>query len=368
MTFKANESSEPATYSEAMRPILVGIDSLYLSSFIDGVGIEWQHLACERERLRSSPSLDYVEIEFGGETFALRRSARRPYSYRLSNGAFILLLSERMQPRCYAQFTSELLWSPGGLLAALDRYNKIWKTLGSRASRPDMVSRVDAAFDFHIGKPDFDYQDFVSRAAKDTAWRKHRKYQTFCFGTSAVVWRVYDKCAEIEEESKKYWFYDRWQTRTGVWRFECQLRRPCLEEAGIVTLEDLRAHLPALVRRLATEHTSLRVPTSDSNRSRWPRHPTWEAMIASADGLVTPPRNASPPRRNGAQYRLQRQLRSMYGNLEGLAATVSRNRPDEPLTLDQLMAWLPRALKRHHSPQLWKADVRTKIRKRELGL
>src|SRR5689334_9907704 len=106
----------------SFNPVAVGIDSLYLSRFLDGLGIDWEYLRFEKEKLRVSPGVEYTVLDFGGEKFALHRGGRAPYTFTLSNKAFELRLGERIEPRCHAQFRSELLWLHG-LEAALRRYN-----------------------------------------------------------------------------------------------------------------------------------------------------------------------------------------------------------------------------------------------------
>lgn len=290
--------------SVGLTPCAVGIDSLYLSSFLDGLGIDWERLRYGQERLRATVGDEYAEVDLGGERFALKRGGRKPYSFVLTNRDFELQLGENIQPRCHAKFSSELLWREG-LEGAVRRYNTIWQRVGEHTTRPEVVARVDAAFDFAIGEPDFEIEHFVSQAAKDATWREGGALQSVQLGTSEVVVRVYDKVAEIEQQSGKHWLFDLWGIKEGVWRCEFQIRGERLKEAGIATVEQLRAYLPSLVRHLA---------------------------------------------------------------LKGIAATLSRNSPDKPVALEQLLRWLPRMLRRHHSPELWKADVIAKIRKRELGL
>lgn len=350
-----------------LEPIAVGIDSLYLSAFVDGLGIDWERLRFEKERLACAPGEDHAAIEFGGERFALRRFGRKPYSFVLKNRAFELQLGERVQPRCYAQFGSELLWQER-LEGAVKRFREILARVGTYETRPEVVSRVDAAFDFVVPNPDFDSGHFVSRAEKDARWRENGAPQSFQFGKGEIVARVYDKVAEIQQQSGKHWLFDIWGTNESVWRCEFQIRGPRLKEAGIATVEQLRAYLPALVRSLAQDHTSLRIPSRDSNRSRWPVHPMWKGLIAAAARLVEPPERVQPRLHDGIEYPLDRQLASLEGDLKGVAALLSRNCPERPLTLAQLLKWLPRQMQRRHCPELWRADVLAKIRKRELGL
>jgi hypothetical protein len=350
-----------------LTPLAVGIDSLYVSCFCDGLGFDWEALAFEKEKLRTSPATSYTEIEFGGERFALHRGGCKPYSYMLSNKAFTLRLGERVEPKCYVQLRSEVLWT-SGLETALSRLDGIWRQIGTTQKRPPTVSRVDTAFDFAIGKPDFDIDCFTSRATKDATWRENRSTQTLHFGTSDVVCRVYDKVAEIEQVSGKTWMFDIWGTREGVWRAEFQIRDGRLRKAGIATLDQLRAHLPGLVKELAERHTTLRRPSGDSNRSRWPLHPMWEGLVGAVDQLISPPERTPPPLICGSEFQLALQMRSILGDLKGIAATLSAGRGGGPPTLGELIVRLPRLLAPYHQPDLWRADVAEKIRKRELGL
>lgn len=350
-----------------LEPLAVGIDSLYLSAFIDDLGVDWERLRFEKERLACAPGEGHAAIDFGGEQFALRRFGRKPYSFVLKSRAFELSLGERVQPRCHVQFGSELLWSEK-LERAVNRFRTILGRVGTRETRPEVIARVDAAFDFAVPNPEFDSGHFVSRAEKDARWRENQRPQSFQHGKGDVVARVYDKVAEIEQQSGKHWLFDIWGAKENVWRCEFQIRGPRLTEAGIATVDQLRAYLPGLVSSLAMDHTLLRIPSRDSNRSRWPLHPMWKGLIASANRLVERPERVPPPLREGIEYPLDRQLASLEGDLKGVAALLSRNCRERPLTLVQLLKWLPRQMQRRHCPELWRADVIAKIRKRELGL
>lgn len=241
-------------------------------------------------------------------------------------------------------------------------------TVGARETRPEVIARVDAAFDFVVGAPDFVLDDFVSVAEKDAQYRQNRDLQSERFGEGDAVCRVYDRIAEIEQQSEKFWLFDLWGVSEGVWRCEFQIRGQRLKSVGISTIEQLRAHLPKLVATLARTHTSLRIPNGDSNRSRWPLHPMWRELIASTGQLIRPPEHVPPPLLTGIQYPLDRRLVSLLGDLKGLAALLSRNCAERPVTLEQLLKWLAPMLRRRQSPELWRADVVAKIRKRELGI
>ena len=89
---------------------------------------------------------------------------------------------------------------------------------------------------------------------------------------------MYDKVAEVEQQSDKVWFFILWGQDRDVWRIEWQVRKAVLREFGIVTVEDLRKCQGDLLRYLCAEHTTLRVPTGDEDRSRWALHRLWQCQ------------------------------------------------------------------------------------------
>lgn len=257
-------------------PLAVGIDTLLVSYYLDGLGLDWEMLAFEKERLHHDKRATHAELKFGGETLALHRGAGRPYSYMLTNDAFTIRIGRHNHPTCTVRFASETLWRYGvGSLNS--RFAEWYRKLGARMTRPEVVGRADVAFDFHVPEIDFGYSNFLSVADKDAQWRQARKTQSFQFGKSQIVFRFYDKVAEIEKESHKYFLYDFWGRNSDVWRAEWQVRGDKLKDSGIATIAQLGSHMPALINDLANRHTTLRVKTDDSNRSRWPLHPIWRA-------------------------------------------------------------------------------------------
>ncbi len=91
-----------------------------------------------------------------------------------------------------------------------------------------------------------------------------------------IFLRVYDKIAEIKQQSDKVWFFLLWEEDENVWRIEWQIRKAVLKKFGIVTFNDLKNRQGDLLYYLAVEHDTLRIPNNDSNKSRWPLHPLWD--------------------------------------------------------------------------------------------
>ncbi len=112
---------------------------------------------------------------------------------------------------------------------------------------------------------------------------------------------IYDKTREIKR-SDKQWFADLWKANgwdgdSQVWRVECRFKRDALHELkqegvfhGIEDVCDLSERLPVLwayavgqvggspADGLPDGWLRYVVPVEDDNRSRWPTHPTWQAI------------------------------------------------------------------------------------------
>ncbi len=364
MSSLESETIPPA----APKLLLRGLDSLYVSLYLDTAssGFDWDALHFAKERLRTRRE-EVGELELGSERLALLPYGKKPYAYILANRDFEIRLATRMQPSCHVQFSSEGLWRHG-LDALWERVRRWHAAMGFVPIRPEIVARADWAFDYQLAAPDFALNWFVSRSAKDAQHRENGQMQTFTFGRGDTVIRVYDKAAEIEQQSGKAWFHQLWGVSEGVWRIEFQVRGERLREAGIRTLDDLRTCQGDLLRELSHGHTTLRQPlATDTNRSRWPLHPLWSQLqsdIATLPqtGLV---RAIDDPA--VLRWRLRRQIESVYGHFKGIGATLSLlDQREDPMDLEALLAELPQLLADEPTP-LWRADVARRMADYRLG-
>lgn len=348
--------------------LLHGIDSLYVSYFFDmRTGrLDWDALWLAQFEAKEARRNRFKEITVGNQTFLLMPYGRKPYSFVLTNENFTFHLAENNMPSCYVQFSSYGLWKNGivAQLAALDEWAAFF---GLASFRAPVVSRADWAFDFHFPAPDFELDHFLSKARKDNQYRGNRKYQTYTFGKGDLVTRFYDKSTEVEEESDKVWFHELWGRKDGMWRAEFQVSCPYFPVHGIRTTDDLMDFQYDLLREVAA-HTSLRRPNGDPNRSRWPRHPLWNSLLAviargHQHGLV---RSFDPAKPQA--WLLYQQLKSLTGYLKGAAAreALVQGRA-EPLSLDDLLAKLPLLIAEHHDPDAWATDVRAKLTRLRQG-
>ena len=162
------------------------------------------------------------------------------------------------------------------------------------------ISRLDLYCDLQGWSPTVeDFDRFHCRAVRrrtysvpiyEQAHLRGRRPSGFVFGGGDLMARCYDKTLELRvrgsEWPKAIW--KDWDHERPVWRVEFQLRRRALVSLGCSTPSAALAARQELWR-YATQWLSLRVPTSDSNRARWPEAPEW-AMIREAEiGSPTSP-------------------------------------------------------------------------------
>lgn len=77
-----------------------------------------------------------------------------------------------------------------------------------------------------------------------------------------------------------------------------------------------------MLRALVNDHTTLRIKTDDSNRSRWPLHPLWQDLqsrVVQMEGLGVVRELDMPAL---LDERMMRITISLYGYLHGLDGRV----------------------------------------------
>ena len=106
--------------------------------------------------------------------------------------------------------------------------------------------------------------------------------ETYQFGKGDMVVRVYRKSVEIVVKGNEWWVFV-WRICPGycegepVHRVEVQLRGKVLRELGFFAVERIVDNLPDLFA-YGLDWCSLRTPTDDSNKSRWPEDPRWTVL------------------------------------------------------------------------------------------
>ncbi len=352
--------------------LLHGVDTLQCSYYLRPRGhgqIDFVHLTTERERLRLARRQDRVPkpIKLGNLEFMLAPSgSANGYPLVLRNADFQIEMGEFVNPPFFVTFRSEALWRESAF-GVHQKFLEWAASLDYFPHQDETIARVDFSFDFDLPRVDFDENAFVSLSSKDSQYRENGRVQTFTFGKSNVVLRVYDKVAEISQQSDKVWFYELWGQSENVWRVEWQVRKSILRRFGITTFADLQDQSGDILRYLATEHDSLRLPNGDSNRSRWPLHPLWESLqacIRNIDGLgVYRVVDA------GAALR-ERKMRiaiSVYGYLKRLAAIERIQGKSDSISIEKAFRDLELKVRQVHDPLCWMIDVDRRVKEIELG-
>ena len=354
----------------ACRSCLSGHDTIecayYLAPGYDGT-IDYERLAAEKEALRSAKVRRPKAIQLGNEEFLLMPNGTKSgYPFLIENDSFSIQFGEFNKPNFFVTFRSFALWQHGATKLH-QRFIDWSASVGMKPYQAERLSRADFTFDYQIEAIDFDEDNFVSQATKDNQHRKNRMVQTFRFGEGDLVLRIYNKIDEIQEKSAKTWFFDLWGCDENVWRIEWQVRKEWLRRFGIRTFADLEERQGDLLRVLVNDHTTLRIKTEDSNRSRWPTHPRWKDLqerISQMDGLGIV-REIDP-----AALLAERETRlaiSVYGYLKRIAAIHGIKRKTPEIGFNESFALLGKKLDRIHDDLTWENDVRRRYDEMRLG-
>jgi hypothetical protein len=233
--------------------------------------------------------------------------------------------------------------------------------------KAEALSRVDFAFDYLLPVVDFTEDNVVSLSTKDAQYRENGALQTLTFGRGDIVLRIYDKVAEIAQQSDKVWLFQLWGESENVWRVEWQVRKDVLRRFALRTFDDLFEGQGDLLRYLASEHDSLRVPNADSNRSRWPLHPLWRDLINEIEEFNGEGVYRSIDPQAALNERLLRMAISVYGYLKRIAAITGMQHEEDFVSLPTAQERLEELVFRVHSPGTWKLDVQAKRQQMQLG-
>ena len=357
--------------SQPNKFLLHGIDTLQCAYFLirnhveESIDFAW--LAHQKEIIQQSKSKSPAAVTLAGVEFLLLpHGSSSGYPYILENGDFKIELGEFNSPNFYVTFRSQALWRESAWLLHA-KFIKWAAKAGFAPYREESLSRVDFSFDYLLPHIDFDENSFVSRSTKDSQYRENGSVQTFSFGKGDIVLRVYDKIAEIQQQSSKVWFYLLWHQDQNVWRFEWQLRKKALRKFDIQTFEHLKNQQGDILYYLVTEHDTLRIPTTDKNRSRWPLHPIWQDLQGQIENLNNLGVHRIIGQPSALEERMQRISISLYGYLKRVAAITciqeGRSMTDHTTALNSIIPMLNKL----YEPMAWEADVEKRIKEMQLG-
>lgn len=353
------------------RLLLNGHDTIKCAYFLEPSGegclLDYEALAVQKEELRLAKSHKPKAIRLGSEEFLLAsHGTASGYPFLLENDSFSIEMGEFNKPNFYITYRSIALWHQGAQ-ELHDRFLKWAESVGLTPYKPESLSRVDFTFDYFLSEVDFDVDNFISQADKDDQHRKHGKTQTFNFGTGMVKLRMYNKCDEINESSHKTWFHELWGIDQGVWRIEWEVHKDVLRLLGIRTFQSLKERQGDLLRLLVKEHTTLRIKTNDSNRSRWPLHPLWQDLTEKVNQMEGLGVVRELDMDALLEERLARIGISIYGYLKRVAAIDCMQNNEEKAYLDEAFDRLKTLVETVHDPLTWQQDVKRRIKEMSLG-
>lgn len=345
--------------------LLHGFDTLQCAYFLESTKedeIDFELLAREREGIKQTKSKEPKRISLGESDFLLHPfGSSSGYPIIITNEDFKIEMGEFNNPNFFVTFRSQGIWRS----SVFDLNDKLidWaKSMGYEPLRSESLSRIDYCFDYNLPEIDFDEDCFVSRSNKDSKHRENGKVQTFTFGKGDIVLRVYNKTAEIKEQSNKAWFYELWGgLDEDVWRVEWQVRKPVLRACGIKTFSDLYNKLGDLLKYLSEEHDTLRQPNGDSNRSRWPLHPLWMDIQERVKYINQTKVREPYDKEIALEERMMRIGISVYGYLKRTGAIHCVQNKKPMISEKEALEYLCKYMWKAHDPLNWQIDVRKRI-------
>jgi len=356
--------------SHDIKLLLHGIDTLQCAYYLNAPerpGVDFQELAERKEGIRQSKSKAPFPLQLGNTEFLLHPyGSASGYPFIISNECFKIEMGEFNNPNFFVTFRSQALWQDCAF-SLHDKFMKWARSVGYVPSREESLSRLDYCFDYHLPEIDFDEDSFVSRSSKDSQYRENGKVQTFSMGKGDIVLRVYDKVAEISQQSDKVWFFILWGQDKDVWRIEWQIRKTILKRFDIKTFKDLKERQGDLLWYLAMGHDTLRKPNEDSNPSRWPLHPLWKDLKRNIEKLNHLGISRVFGQSAILEERMMRMVISMYGYLKRVAAVHCIQNSKKLIDSDEAIEHVSRLIKRLHEPLAWQMDVEKRIKEMQLG-
>lgn len=284
---------------------LAGIDTLVIGFYISKFNLtedDYNFLNTAKE-LAKAPAFKSSGklINFKNIDFVISPAGKKPYTYVLLNNDFTLRLAQKVSngrfPEVFIELRSQFLWKLGyrQVYDFIKEWVNTWAEIVS-----DVVSRADLSTDIK-GFPDIKIKNIVSRARKGKSYLQlipiqqgeyyyyGSKITGWVFGSGPLMIRIYDKLYEIKIVRKE-WFQDLWKQggwdgESSVARVEIQIRREFLKNFNVTTFEGLQEALGDIFRYVTQDWFTLRKPSVDKNRSRWPVTHFWAEVQTSIDSF-----------------------------------------------------------------------------------
>ena len=357
---------------QSFRLLLHGIDTIQCAYYLENhknevAHIDYALITRQKEYIRQSKKKDPVAVVLGNSEFLLHPyGSSSGYPIIISNNDFKIEMGEFNMPNFFVTFTSEALWRESAFVLH-EKFLGWADSVGYKPMIKESMSRVDFCFDYKLPEIDFNEDNFVSYSKKDSKHREGGAVQTFTLGKGDVVLRVYDKIAEIRQQSDKVWFFALWGVESDVWRIEWQIRKPILKVFGISTFDELQEKQGGLLYYLAYDHDTLRQPNDDSNRSRWPLHPLWNDLQEKIENLYSLPVHGVVGREAVLNERMMQIAISVYGYLKRVAAISCIQQNTEHMSLNDSIIRIVEIIHKIYEPLAWQMDVEKRRKEMLLG-
>ncbi|MBI4934066.1 MAG: hypothetical protein HY828_09320 [Actinobacteria bacterium] len=261
-----------------------GVDALYLSAR----GAAPQSLFADLEQARASAELDGLPVSthLGGYPVKVQSRAWGKYRYcAVHELARIGFTPSETLPVVRFQPTAVALHALGPELTVLWASNFL-DACGIQATLH--VSRLDLHSDWHgVEFHANERSNFVTYSTRRALWEVAEELSGLAFGKrgGALICRIYDKSREMVEKGHDWW-PDVWgpayDSERKVTRVEFEFSRAGLKEFGVDGPEEALERAPELWAYATCSWLSLRIPTQDDTRSRWPVDPRWQLVQGSS--------------------------------------------------------------------------------------
>jgi hypothetical protein len=280
--------SHPSEHLLALSQVSVeltsGIDALYLSgraelptALVDDLEVLRAMAVDDKSPVAwklGGTSVEVLGRSFGKYRFAIRHEL-----------ALIGLTASEKLPAIRVQPTSIALHALGPAGTVLWVRN-IFDAAGTDVRL--QVARLDLHSDWQgLWIEPEERRSFVTYSDRRALYEVSDELSGLNFGKrgGAVYARIYDKTRELESKGDDWW-HELWgaafDPEQRVLRIEFEFSRDGLREFDIDTPEDAFANVSALWAYATGNWLSLRTPTVDETRSRWPLDPRWQAVQQSA--------------------------------------------------------------------------------------
>lgn len=308
-----------------------GVDAFYLSGFGEVPARLFTRL--EELKTEAMSAGEPVTFALGTVEFRVNPKGLPHYPVRLDHEyCAVGVTASRHLPALRFQPRAEVLHTIGPAGAAEWFLRTFEPAMGDLTLG---VSRLDLFVDVQGWEPAAeDRHRFVKRARSQVTYEETEELTGFRIGTrkSGMTFRLYNKTEDAAKKRVGFWpvlWGERFDPSRPVWRAEAELHRAVLKQFGADTPSKALARVGSIWRYMTEEWLSLRVPTADATRSRWPVDPRWQVIqqASMANGAVPIERVSEANRRAELSWWLPRLL----GSIASCGALIGANSAAEAL-------------------------------------